>query len=184
MKTSLSQQVVRRGPGLGLYLRGGFTLIEILIVVVILGILAAVVVPQFTNASAMARENTLKDELRYLRTQITIFRAQHRDIPPGYPSGSIAAGPSEAAFVAQMTQHSNDRCGVSATLSPSYPLGPYLTYMPRNPVNGFSSILIVADGQPMPAPTGQYGWIYSASLQQIMPDLVGTDSEQRRYADY
>jgi len=44
--------------------RSGFTLIEILIVVVILGILAAIVIPQFSNASQMARQNTLKDEVQ------------------------------------------------------------------------------------------------------------------------
>ena len=38
--------------------RAAFTLIEILIVVVILGILATIVVPQFSNASINAKENT------------------------------------------------------------------------------------------------------------------------------
>jgi prepilin-type N-terminal cleavage/methylation domain-containing protein len=39
--------------------RSGFTLVEILIVVIILGILAALVIPQFTNASQNARESSL-----------------------------------------------------------------------------------------------------------------------------
>src|SRR6185295_7253169 len=68
-----------------------FTLIEILIVVVILGILATIVVPQFSNASINAKENTLKDELRYLRTQIVVYKAQHHDIAPGYPGGDNTA---------------------------------------------------------------------------------------------
>src|SRR5690242_11487939 len=72
-----------------------FTLIEILIVVVILGILAMIVIPQFSNASAQARENTLKDDLRFLRLQVQVFAAQHRDTPPGYPSGNTAAAPTE-----------------------------------------------------------------------------------------
>ncbi|MCC7406490.1 MAG: prepilin-type N-terminal cleavage/methylation domain-containing protein, partial [Phycisphaeraceae bacterium] len=39
--------------------KSGFTLIEILIVVVILGILAAIVIPQFTNASETAKGSNL-----------------------------------------------------------------------------------------------------------------------------
>ena len=42
----------------------GFTLVEILIVVVILGILAAIVIPQFSQASNEARESSLKSNLK------------------------------------------------------------------------------------------------------------------------
>ncbi len=53
-----------------------FTLVEILIVVVILGILAAVVIPQFVNASDEAQVGNVETQLRTLRTQIQLFRAQ------------------------------------------------------------------------------------------------------------
>src|SRR5687768_8375233 len=88
-----------RGSG-----RDAFTLIELLIVIVILGILATIVIPQFSNASVNARENTLKDELRYLRTQIVVYKAQHHDIPPGYPNGDRNAAPTGPDFIAQLTR--------------------------------------------------------------------------------
>jgi len=57
-------------------IRRGFTLVEILIVVVILGILAAVVIPQFVNASDEAQVGNVETQLRTLRTQVQLFRAQ------------------------------------------------------------------------------------------------------------
>src|SRR5688500_3362552 len=93
----------------------GFTIIEMLIVVVILGTL---IIPQFSNASINAKENTLKDELRYLRTQIVVYKAQHKDVPPGYPNGDVSAAATAADFVAQMTRPTDDDGVVNATASP------------------------------------------------------------------
>ena len=65
----------------------GFTLVEILIVVVILGILAGIVIAGFSNTSTEAKESMLKENLRIMRTQIGAYRAQHEDVSPGYPDG-------------------------------------------------------------------------------------------------
>ncbi len=62
-------------------IRRGFTLIEILIVVVILGILAAVVVPQFTNAADDANDAAVRTQLQTLRGQIELYRAQQSADP-------------------------------------------------------------------------------------------------------
>jgi prepilin-type N-terminal cleavage/methylation domain-containing protein len=68
-------------------IRRGFTLIEILIVVVILGILAAVVVPQFTNAADDANDAAVRSQLQTLRGQIELYRAQNSADPDLIGSG-------------------------------------------------------------------------------------------------
>jgi general secretion pathway protein G len=165
--------------------RRGFTLVEILIVVVILGILAAIVVPQFSNASLMARENTLKDDVRYLRTQVLVFKAQHGDTAAGYPGGNTGATPTAAAFEDEMTQYTDMNCAISSSLDAAHTLGPYLSKMPSNPINNLSTINILADGAAIPtAPTGTYGWIYQPKSQTFISDAVGTDRDGVRYFDY
>src|SRR5438876_3332757 len=70
----------------------GFTLVEILIVVIILGILAAIVIPQFTNASQDARKNSLTSQLQTIRSQLELYKLQHKDeAPPALVTGGATA---------------------------------------------------------------------------------------------
>ena len=59
-----------------------FTLVEILIVVVILGILAAIVVPQFTNASSEAQAGNVATQLQTIRSQIELYRVKNNGTLP------------------------------------------------------------------------------------------------------
>jgi len=170
-----------REPG-GSLMSCGFTLVELLIVLCILGILAALVVPRFSDASHTARENTLKDDLRYLRTQIVVFKAQHRDVPPGYPGGDVGTPPTEAAFLTQMTGNTDEFCSVGT--GAQYPNGPYLTKMPRNPVNGLNTIKVVANGVALGGTDNLTGWIFKPQTLEIIPNITGADSEGRLYSDY
>ncbi len=62
--------------------RKAFTLVEILIVVVILGILAAIVVPQFTNATQDAQGGNLLTQMDTLQNQIELYAARNNGQDP------------------------------------------------------------------------------------------------------
>ena len=107
--------------------KSGFTLVEILIVVVILGILAAIVIPQFTDASTDAKKSTLKTDLQTVRSAIGLYKIQHSDALP------TAGGLS---FTNDMTQYTNE-AGTTASATPvaGYK-GPYLQKIPTNAFDG------------------------------------------------
>ena len=80
---------------------GAFTLVEILLVVVILGVLAAIVIPQFSSATSEAHLNTLMGNLQTFRSQIQLYKVQHYDLLPGQTV--IGGAVAEADFVDALT---------------------------------------------------------------------------------
>jgi general secretion pathway protein G len=107
--------------------KSGFTLVEILIVVVILGILAAIVIPQFTNASEEAKESSLATNLQTVRSQIELYKIQHTDALPG--AGS-------ASFVEALT----GRTDVYGAADVAGAYGPYMQKIPVNPFNDLNTV--------------------------------------------
>jgi type II secretion system protein G len=79
-----------------------FTLIEILIVVVILGILAAIVIPQFTDASDNAAQSSAKSQLQTVRSQIELFKFKESADPASFAAmvtaGYLQQDPSAQSF--------------------------------------------------------------------------------------
>ncbi|MBL0926417.1 MAG: type II secretion system protein [Phycisphaerales bacterium] len=73
--------------------RAGFTLVEILIVVVILGILAAIVIPQFSRASSDATKSSLRRQVQMINNNIELYRVQHAGLfPTSDPSSPMGEG--------------------------------------------------------------------------------------------
>jgi general secretion pathway protein G len=125
----------------------GFTLVEILIVVIILGILAAIVIPQFTNASNNARTSSVQSTLQSIRSQIELYKIQHNDTPPALTDGVVNWG--------YLTGWTNTTGTTTASAnSTNYPFGPYLQQVPTNPILGLTGISSAATDT-------ANGWYYS-----------------------
>ena len=79
----------------------GFTLIELLIVVVIIGILAAIAIPKFSQTREKAYVSAMKSDLKNLASQQEIYYADHYV----YTTSSSAVGfsPSEGVTLSAIT---------------------------------------------------------------------------------
>lgn len=62
-------------------IRRAFTLVEILIVVVILGILSAIIVPLYAGATQDSWEGSLQANLNSLQSQIELYNSRMNDYP-------------------------------------------------------------------------------------------------------
>jgi type II secretion system protein G len=151
-------------------MRKAFTLAEILIVVGIIGILAAIVLPEFKSHTQKAKEAAAKDNLRIFRTAIERYTIEHNDIPPGYQDGDPANLPAFPAFRLQLVFANH-----------------YLPELPENPFNGTFQAEMLADEEPFPEEAVSpdfYGWIYKPATKTIKLNWPGTDSTGVAYLDY
>lgn len=129
----------------------GFTLVEILIVVVILGILAAIVVPQFTNASNEAVKGALQSQLQTINSQVELFRVRNQGAYPDF------------------TGTENDGWGVLVG-------GEYLKEAPRNGYTGSAAIAAGAAADIAGDRTTEQGWVWIETLSTVY--AVGYDPTQ------
>jgi len=127
----------------------GFTLVEILIVVIILGILAAIVIPQFTGASEDARKSNMQSQLQTLRSQIELYKLEHRDAPP-----------DSANFWTKMTTQTDDNgAAFVAGTSLGKPHGPYMQDKVLNPLTNSNTLAGSA--------SATTGWVYNETTGKI-----------------
>jgi general secretion pathway protein G len=130
-------------------------LVELLVVVVILGILAAIVVPHFTDAALNAQTANLKSQLQTVRAAIQLYRVQHRDATPDL------VGTNWSAFTDKTDSWGNP------SVDP-HDWGPYMQDSPKNPLVGTTTISDKADPG--------VGWVYDRASGTISAtaDNTGT----------
>ena len=93
----------------------GFTLIEIMVVVVILGILAALIVPNIMDRPDMARVTRTRQDIRALQTALNLYRLDNYRYPT-----------TDQGLEALVEQPAIE------PLPPAYRKGGYLERMPKD----------------------------------------------------
>ncbi|MHC4558902.1 MAG: type II secretion system protein [Planctomycetota bacterium] len=162
-----------------------FTLVEILIVVVILGILAVVVIPSVAHNTISAKDSALAVDLQLLRRVVLVYKSQHLEVGPGYPNGDKSLAPTEQDFIDQTTMASNTNGQTAAIGTPGFNRGPYLMKIPANPFNNLNTVEILGGAQAFPANADDsHGWIYKPATSEVRADNTGTNSNGKRYYDF
>jgi len=162
----------------------GFTLVELLIVVIILAILAAIVVPQFAASTDDAKVSSLDTTLSNMRAAIDLYKQQHGE----YPGDKTAAGATcpnsgtaavvgattgtEEAFLAQMSMYTDKDGLACSTTDATFKFGPYMKkdYMGDNPITNDNTLDVKTAGNlNMTADTAK-GWQYDTKTGKFIAD--------------
>lgn len=132
--------------------KSGFTLVEVLIVVVIMAILAATVIPQFTDSTLDAKNSSAQFNLHTLRQQIELYKSQHDGVVPG-------------AALAELTSKT-DKNGNVGTDANVHIYGPYMKEIPANPYNNSKTVVATTDNPPTAEVSGA-GYLWNATAGKL-----------------
>ena len=138
--------------------RSAFTLIEVLIGVVIMAVLAATIIPQFSSSTKDAQESSLKFNQHTMRSQIELYKVHHFGVYPAITGNSLP----------QLTSATN-ASGVTGAAGEAFPYGPYMEEIPPNPFNDDNTVVAGAGA----AGDGSSGWQYDVNTGGIWPNHSG-----------
>lgn len=130
-------------------IRRGFTLVELLIVVIILAILAAIVIPQFAASTDDARFAAADTTLASMRSALDLYYQQHGEYPAAKAAGAgFGAANTASAFVDQLALFTDADGNASLTKTSTFKYGPYMrqSAVPKEPLTDSSALKVETAG--------------------------------------
>ncbi len=176
----------------------GFTLVELLIVVIILAILAAIVVPQFASSTDDAKVSALDNNLANVRAAVDLYYQQHGEYPgqktavsggtctatKGAGTGGAGAT-GVAAFKEQLSMYTDADGKACSKKENEFVFGPYVkkAELPANPITNVSTLAVVNAGDlNMTGASPAAGWKFDILTGKfIADDSVNTDTAGNTY---
>ena len=168
----------------------GFTLVELLIVVIILALLAAVITPQFSDSMDDAKLATLQSNLQLMRKAIERYKVDHRRWPGKLTSmgGACSNGGSAGTGLVNSANALRDQLafytdpnGIScSTRDATFRYGPYRRgrEIPPNPLSGSNAVVISTTGElglESARIDGQGGWLFDVWTGEFIVDDAAYD---------
>lgn len=181
--------LLKRGAAMGRDFSGshadtrGFSLVELVIVIVIIGILAAIAVPRFSHASNNSAESAFRYDLKTLRHAIDLYAAEHRGDWPGLRDAGSGAGlQNGTAYARQLTWYTDESGDAVTARDATHIFGPYLVKIPALPIGSRAGQNAVATTNHFSTPGvhgDAVGWEaehYFGRIRANLPDSeVGSD---------
>lgn len=154
----------------------GFTLVELLIVVIILGVLAAVIIPQFGSSTADAKLAALDATMGEMRNATERYYHDHNSVYPGAlaidGTAATVAECQTTAFIQQLTRYTTVAGVVADVKSATAKYGPYIkrAALPENPFNDLANVIcdIAEDDITVAASSGTGGWKFYTITGRIV----------------
>ncbi len=135
--------------------RSGFTLIELVVVIMILGILAGVAAPKLLSTSGTATDNGIKQTLSVVRDAIELYTAKH-----GQPPACTATGADFKLL-----------------------LKDYIRTFPTSPVGTKDADIKPSEDAPLVADNSE-GWMYNATTGEFICNCTTASSSGPAYSTF